>query len=250
VATALGLGACAGAPAERRLTIFVASSLRDATEALAAAYEVDHPGVRIVVAADASSTLRVQIEQGAPADVFAPASPEEIEPLEAAGLTRAEPILFATADIVLAAPADGSPMRDPFGLAAPGVRIVAASPEVPISRYAAEVVERLASSSAAPPDFAAQVADNVVSEEANARAVLAKLELGEADAGFAYAPDLRGRAALREIPLPADATITASYAAVALAASREPDLAAAFVAWLVGPEAEVILHERGFGSPT
>ncbi len=250
VVAVLGLGACAGAPAERRLTVFVASSLRDVTEALAAAYEVGHPGVTVVVAADASSTLRVQIEQGAPADVFAPASPDEIEPLAAAGLTAAEPITFATADVALAAPADDWRVGDPYDLAAPGVRIVAASPEVPISRYASEVVGRLASSSASPPGFTADVAENVVSEEANARAVLAKLELGEADAGFVYAPDLLGRAALREVPLPAEARITASYAAVALTASREPDLAAAFVAWLGGSEAGTILAERGFGRPT
>lgn len=250
VVTTLALGACAGTQSERRLTIFVASSLRDVAEALAAGYEADHPGVTVVVAADASSTLRVQIEQGAPADVFAPASPDEIEPLAAAGLTAAEPVRFATADVVLAAPVDGSSVRDPYDLAAPGVRIVAAAPEVPIARYASEVVDRLASSSASPPDFAAHVAGNVVSEEPNARAVLAKLELGEADAGFVYAPDLRGDAALREVPLPAEARVTAAYAAVALAPSREPDLAADLVGWLVGPEAAAILAERGFGSPT
>ena len=94
------------------------------------------------------------------------------------------------------------------------------------------------------------MAGNVVSEEPNARAVLAKLELGEADAGFVYAPDLRGDAALREVPLPAEARVTAAYAAVALAPSREPDLAADLVGWLVGPEAAAILAERGFGSPT
>jgi molybdate transport system substrate-binding protein len=247
LAAAVALSGCGGGAPDGRLTIFAASSLRDVVAALADEYETGHPGVTVVVASDASSTLRVQIEQGAPADVFAPASPAEIEPLAAAGLTSGAARSFATARVVLAVPSRGSSVTDPWDLADDDVRIVSAAPPVPIARYGSEVLGRLAALPGAPADFAARVAANVVSEEANVRAVVAKLELGEGDAGFAYAPDLRGRPAVREVQLPVGATIFATYAAVGLVRAADPGRAADFVDWLAGDDAQAIIAGFGFG---
>ncbi len=249
LAAAVTLAGCSDGLAGPRLTVFAASSLRDLVAALATEYEAGHPGVTVVVASDASSTLRVQIEQGAPADIFAPASPAEVEPLAAAGLTATAARDFATARVVLAVPSRGSSVADPWDLADDGVRIVAAAPAVPIARYGSEVVGRLAALPGAPADFAARVAANVVSEEANVRAVVTKLELGEGDAGFVYSTDLRDRPAVREVPLPDTASVVATYVAVALARAADPELTADFVDWLASEEARTIIAGFGFGGP-
>jgi molybdate transport system substrate-binding protein len=227
------------------LTVFAAASLRDAVPALADAYARVEPGVRVRMSLDASSALRVQIEQGAPADLFLSADDRQPQVLAATGLAR-EPVAFARSRVVVVVPArSGARVTRTFDLAASGVRIVAAGADVPISGYADELVRGIASLPGAPAGFADAYARNIVSREDNVRAVLAKVALGEGDAGIVYATDVVG-ADVRELPLPREVRVFATYAGVVVARSANAEAAAAFLGWITGREGQAVLADLGF----
>jgi molybdate transport system substrate-binding protein len=152
-------------------------------------------------------------------------------------------VVFARNGLTIVTPIEGRTVNVPADLARPGVRVVAAGPGVPITRYAEAALAQLAATTPDPVAFAAAVAANVVSREDNVRAALAKVELGEADAAIVYRTDARSSGLVREVPLPAGVAVTADYAA--LQVSPDP-AAAAFVAWLRGSEAVAILEAAGF----
>ena len=224
------------------LTIFAAASLRDVFGELERAWEVERGGPDLVVAFDGSNVLAAQIAEGAPADVFVSADIERPDALVEGGEAAGEVVVFAGNGVTLVAPRDSDRVQAPDDLAEPGVRLVAAGPGVPISRYAEAAVQQLAETTAQPDDYAAAVAANVVSREDNVRAALAKVELGEGDAAFVYATDAASSEMVREIPL-GDIDVVAEYGAVAVS---ERAAASDFVAWLVGPEAGAILEAAGF----
>lgn len=233
------------------LTIFAAASLRDAFAAVAEAYEAANAGVTLTFSFDASSALRAQIEQGAPADVFASADTKNPQALADAGLTTGPPLPFAGNRLAIVVPAaNPAGITTPADLARPGVRVVNAGAGVPITAYAAEMLGNLAGQPGYPPRFVAAVAANVVSREDNVRAVLAKVQLGEGDAGIVYATDAAAAGdAVRTIPIPDPANVIATYAAVVLTASPHSDAAEAFVAWLAGAEGRAVLARFGFTNP-
>jgi molybdate transport system substrate-binding protein len=231
----------------RELTIFAAASLDDALDRIETAYAGVDPGIRLVVSTDSSAALRTQIEQGAPADVFLSADTDNPARLVAAGLTDGGAVTFARTTLALVVPRANPPRLRSFrDLAAPGVRIVAAGSDVPISRYVEELLVRLERE-----DGAAGIVRgyrrNVVSREDNVRAVLAKVELGEADAGFVYRTDALASDAVLAIPIPPAANVTAQYDAVVLAGGDVED-ARRFVDWLAGPHGRAVLKELGFGA--
>ncbi|MGH2446917.1 MAG: molybdate ABC transporter substrate-binding protein [Candidatus Limnocylindria bacterium] len=229
------------------LTVYAAASLRDAFEEIAAAYE-EATGVQITISFDASSTLRAQIEQGAPADLFASADLVNAQALVDAGLTDGV-TTFAGNALVIVVPAD-NPARIASwtDLARPGLRIVAAGEGVPITRYAVELIDNLAGRPDAPAGFADAYAANVVSREDNVRAALAKVELGEGDAAIVYETDARSSASAATIAVPDEANVVAAYAVVALA-DAGPE-AERLVGWLLGEDAQRILVDHGFRSPS
>ncbi len=233
------------------LTVFAAASLRDATQAAIAAYAEAEPDVTITLSTDSSATLRTQIEQGAPADVFLSADTDNPRRLVDLGMTEGTAVDFATNVPVIIVPA-ANPARigSPADLARPGVKMVAAGDDVPIARYAAEVVRALAALPGYPPGFAAAVGANVVSNEANVTAVLTKIELGEGDAGIVYRTDARGSDAVVVVPIPSEVHVTATYAGVVLLASREPREAAAFLDWLAKGDGRAVLDRFGFLGPS
>jgi len=236
------------APVE--LAAFVAASLRDTFDALAPVYESTHPRVRLVVTADASNVLRAQIEAGAAADVFASADSANPQRLVDAGSTVGPASLFAANELALVTPAtSGAGIQDVFDLGRPGVRVVAAGPDVPISGYVARLIQNLQAQPGAQPGLSDAIDANVVSREDNVRAVLAKIELGEGDAAFVYATDARGDPRVRVVPIPPGVNVRAAYAAVVPGSTTHPVEASAFVEWLSGPDAAAILGDHGFQSP-
>ena len=237
-------------PPARQLTVLAAASLREAFFALGTAYERAVPGTVLTFSFDASSTLRAQIEQGAPVDAFASADLANAQAIVADGLAAGPLVPFAANGLVIVVP-DTNPARimTALDLARPGVTVVAAGDNVPISGYALEVLARLATQPGYPGDYAVRVAANVISKEDNVRAVLAKVELGEADAALVYVTDAASSSRVDTIAIPAAAQVTATYVAVSTSASREPAAAAAFVEWLAGPDSAAILAGFGFLPP-
>jgi molybdate transport system substrate-binding protein len=236
------------APAE--LTIFAAASLRHAIDEAAKAYEAANPGTTVIVSVDSSAALATQIEQGAPADVFLSADVAAPQRLIDGGFASGEPIVFAGNRLTIIVPSDNpAGIESAADLANDGVRIVAAGDDVPISGYATQVVANLAALDGYPAGFEDAYAANVVTKEDNARAVVAKIELGEGDAAIVYVTDAGSSSRIQEIELPEEANVTATYAGVVVEASPHGSAATAFLEWLAGPEGWEILAGHGFVPP-
>ena len=231
------------------LTIFAAASLTNTFSAIGDELMAAHPGLDITVNFAGSSTLVTQLAEGAGADVLVTADATQMERAIAAGVIAGAPQVVAHNRLVIVVPAD-----NPAGIAAladlgrPGIALVLAGAEVPAGRYARQLVCAAAADPAiAPADFPAQVAANVVSEEENVRAALAKVALGEADAGIVYATDAASLdpATVLVIEVPAAISPLAAYPAAPVAGG-DPGLAAAFIAWLLGPAGLAALASGAF----
>jgi molybdate transport system substrate-binding protein len=205
----------------------------------------------LTIATDSSSTLRTQIEQGAPADVFLSADQKNPRALVEAGLAAGDAVDFAGNELAIVVPID-NPARvtGPLDLARPGLKIVAAGDEVPVTAYAQEAVLRLSALPGYPTDFAAGYAANVVSNEENVRAVLAKIELGEGDAAIVYRTDALASSGVALIEIPTEAALTATYAGVVVGASPRPEAAHAFLDWLASAKGAAVLAGFGFLPPS
>ena len=231
--------------------VFGAASLSVAFSDLTAAFEAANPGVRVVANLAGSQVLRVQIEEGASADVFVSANEVHMGRLGVKGFLM-EPIRVATwNDLVLAVPA-GNPanVRTLGDLAGANRRVVMAGEAVPAGAYARETLARFASVSGKA-DVDDIILDRVISFETNVRLVATKLELGEADAGFVYRTDVRasdGR--LEVVELPENIQVSARYPIAILREAKRADLAELFILFVRSDTGQMILHRNGFGSGT
>ena len=238
------------AAAGTELTIFAAASLKGALEKAKAAYEAAIPGTTITISTDSSSALETQIEQGAPADLFLSADTTNPQKLVDAGLAEGDPVTFAGNKLTVIVPT-GNPagITTPADLAKAGVKVIAAGDEVPITKYATQLVDNLAKESGYPADFAAAYAANVASKEDNVKAVIAKVELGEGDAGIVYVTDAKASDKVTTIDIPDTADVPATYDGVVVKAARDPAAAKAFLDWFAGPDGQAILSGLGFLPP-
>jgi molybdate transport system substrate-binding protein len=227
------------------LQVFAAASLTDAFRELGEAFEAAHRR-KVAFHFAGTQVLRTQVEQGADADVFASADFEHAEALRHQGLVPSfEP--FARNAVAVITPAGRTRVRQLADLARPGVKVVVASPAVPAGRAAQAFLARLAASGEVGEDFLTRVEANVVSRETNVRLVLAKVVLGEADAGLVYATDARaGGRKVRAVPIPEPAELVTTNMIGVVAATRGPEAAQAFVTFVRGPEGRAILARHGF----
>ena len=229
--------------------VFAASSLADAFREIAARFEADNPGVKVVLNFAGSQKLRTQLEHGARADVFASADRRQIDAVAKEELTQGEPAVFAVNQLALITSRHASGGIALAELARPGVKLVVAQPAVPAGAYARQVLANLESKDGFGPGFAAGALANVVSEEPSVRSVAQKVALGDADAGLVYrsdaqAGDIAPRVAV--VPIPEDCNIAAEYPVVALADSGQPETASRFIDFLLSPEGQSILERHGF----
>lgn len=231
VLAAVLLGACGGGDGEQ-VTVYAASSLTEVFQKL-------DPNARLNLAG--SDELAAQIEEGARADVYAAASPRYPDALFAEGLLE-KPQIFATNRLVLIVPADNpAGITSVADLARDGVKLVVGAEGVPVGDYTRSVLENMGET---------RVLDNVVSNEEDVKAVVAKVAQGEADAGFVYATDVRPVAGdARAIELPANAQARVEYPIAVLTHAVHPDQARAFVALVVGERGRAALRAAGFGLP-
>ena len=242
-----------GAPGEaavNNVTIFAASSLKGALDKAKTAFEAANPGLTMTISTDSSSALETQIEQGAAADLFLSADTTNPQKLAAAGHALGTPKNFAGNKLTVIVPADNpGGVTTPMDLAKPDLKIIAAGDEVPITKYATQLVANLAKEAGYPADFAAAYAANVRSKEDNVKAVVAKIELGEGDAGIVYATDAAASDKVKTIDVPADANVMATYSGVVVDPARGQAPAAKFLNWFAGPDGQAILKTFGFLPP-
>lgn len=252
-------------------TVFAASSLTDAFNEIATAFEKEYPEAQVVFNFAGSQRLRTQLELGAQADVFASANWEQMNAVVESGLVSGEPANFASNQLVVvvssAALQDSSnPLWGTEGqqgssageapgledLARPDVRLVLALPEVPVGKYSRSAIENLGADPKFGPDYASAVLANVVSEETNVRQAAQKVALGEADAGIIYQtdaaiPDIAQR--VQVIPIPEPFNVVASYPIALLEGSAQPELAQSFIDFVRSDQGQEILGRYGFGPP-
>ena len=225
--------------AHQTLTVYAAASLTETFTALGEAFEKDHPGVRVSFSFGGSSDLVTQIQQGAPADVFASADTKNMDKLTADDLQDGAPRDFAANTLEIVTPPDNPAKVDSLDdLADKGVTLVVCAPEVPCGSASQKVEE------------SAHLRFEPVSEEQSVKDVLAKVTSGEADAGLVYVTDVKAAGAtVHGVTFPEAASAVNTYPIVTLADSKHADLAQAFVDLVLGAVGQHTLAEAGFAKP-
>jgi molybdate transport system substrate-binding protein len=248
--TALALAACGGSASSASrsvaasgspsggITVFAAASLTQSFTTIGSAFEAAHPGARVTFNYGASSALAQQITQGAPADVFASASPTNMQQV-IDGKAANDSTVFARNVLEIAVP-PSNPARVTAlaDLGKPEVKVVLCQPQVPCGGLAQTILGK------------ADVTVKPVSLEADVKATLAKVQLGEADAALVYVTDVAAAGdKVRGIEIPADVNAATTYPIAALTESRNAGLAQAFVAYVLSSAGQAELRKAGFEAP-
>jgi molybdate transport system substrate-binding protein len=218
------------------VTVFAAASLSDAFETVADGFRREHPDVEVAFSFAGSSALAAQIVSGAPADVFAAASPATMRTVTDARAAATEPAVFARNRLQLVVPA-GNPagVQDIADLADESLVIALCAPQVPCGS-AAETVLASVGVTAAPDTL-----------EQDVRAVLSKVLLGEVDAALVYRTDvLFAGDRVEGIDIPEAADVVSDYPVVVLRGAPNDAAAHAFVEYVLSQEGQRVLNDTGF----
>jgi molybdate transport system substrate-binding protein len=261
VAFGVFAAACSGVGAARttaaaspqpagELVVFAAASLSEAFAEIGQAFQGAHPGVTVTFDFAASQQLAQQMEEGAPADVFASANQRQMQvAIDGGRISAGSARIFVRNRLLIIFPVD-----NPAGiigvqdLARPGLRLVLVASEAPAGQYTLEFLAQASADPAFGASFRDDVLANVVSYEENVRAVLTKVLLGEADAGIVYSSDAAGEdaAGLGRLDIPDGLNVIAEYPIAPVTDSTNPGLATAFVDFVLSPQSQAILTGYGF----
>jgi molybdate transport system substrate-binding protein len=233
VAVAMALGSVAGqasASPNAQITVYAAASLTDVFPKIDRAERYQFGG---------SNTLAAQITQGAPADVFASANMSLPSQLFSKSLCS-KPVVFTRNTLVVVVPkANPAHIRNIYDLAKPGVKLVVAGPGVPVGSYTLQILRNM--------NLSGPVLKNVVSRETDVREVLAKVALGEADAGFVYSTDAKTVSGkVKVIKVPAWAQPKVQYGICIVSRSSNKADARAFINKVLSKAGQARLRTHGF----
>ena len=228
------------------LSVFAASSLSEALRDVAQAYQARYPADKIVLHFAGSQALATQIEQGAPADLFIAANSSAMARLERNGLVEKPRTLLHNRLILAALPELAGQLASIKDLALNRLLLVIGNRQVPVGKYTRQLLSNLSADPAFGAELVKKIDKNIVSEENMVKAIVAKLLLGEIDAGIVYQSDLHSDAAqkLLAIPLPAQHNPLATYP-VARTVARRADCDK-LLAFLFSSEALRLFAKRGF----
>jgi molybdate transport system substrate-binding protein len=232
----------------RKLTVFAAASLTGAFTEIGKKYEAANPGVTLRFNFAGSQILRTQIEQGALADAFASADHKNMDILVNDKLVVLNSYQdFATNKLVVILP-KGNPgnVQSVGDLVKPNLKLVLADASVPAGNYARQALIKMSSDPAYGLDFGSKVLANIVSNETDVKQVVAKVELGEADAGVVYFSDAVAAPDLATCTIPDNFNILASYPIAVLNRAPEPKLTEAFIGYVMSPAGQAVLKKWGF----
>ena len=234
---------------EGEITVFAASSLTEAFNEAGKAFAEKNPKATVKFQFAASSALAVQINEGAPADVFASADTAQMKVVADKGNAN-ESAIFVKNTPVVVVPKNNTTVSTFADLAKADVKLVLAGATVPIGRYAREILTKASGTGGISADFSTKVLANLRSEEANVRAVLTKVQLGEADAGVVYTTDI-GAAAneVKKIDIPANYNVIAEYPIATIKSARNAKVADAFVTFIRSADGQAIMAKYGFAKP-
>jgi molybdate transport system substrate-binding protein len=241
LALALPLTACGGDDGgeSTTLTVYAAASLTATFEEIGEQFEAEHEGVMVELDFGGSADLVTQIQEGAPADVFASADTTTMDKLVDADLAGADPQAFASNTLEIVTPPDNPAGIASFqDLAQPGLQLVVCAPEVPCGTATQTMADNLG------------VALTPVSEEQSVTDVLAKVAAGEADAGVVYVTDVTAAGgSVRGVPFPESGDVVNTYPIAPVTESDSADLAVQFVQFVLSDTGQQALSAAGFGRP-
>ena len=229
-------GGSSGATAPSELKVFAAASLTGAFTKLGEQYAAANGGDKVTFNFAGSQALATQIQQGAPADVFASADITNMDKVK--DLVGA-PQVFASNQLQIVVE-KGNPkgIKGLDDLANPDLKVVLAAPEVPVGKYGQQALEK------------AGVTVKPVSQEQDVKAVVSKVSLGEADAGIAYVTDVTaGGAKVEGVEIPEDQNVIATYPIATVKAAKDQQGAQAFIDLVLAAEGQQVLKEYGFLPP-
>jgi molybdate transport system substrate-binding protein len=224
---------------EGDVTVFAAASLTAAYTQIGEAFMIEHPDATVTFNFASSSDLVTQINEGAPADVFASADQANMTRLTDADGHATEPQVFATNSLqIIVERGNPQGITGLADLADPDILYVTSAPEVPIGRYGLDVLTK------------AGVTATPVSFEENVKGIVTKVTLGEADAGIVYITDVIAAGDRAEgVDIPADINVLVTYPVAVTEAAPNPAGGQAFVDFLLGEHGQEILASHGFTAP-
>jgi molybdate transport system substrate-binding protein len=240
------------APVAGEIVVFAASSLTDAFQDMAAAFQQANPTTKLTFNFGASTQLATQLGQGARADVFASADQIQMDNAKKADAIAGQDRVFARNRLVVITPKDNpKQIAAVADLARDGVKFVTAQPSVPIGQYTAQMLDKAAADLAYGADFKTKVESNIVSREDNVRQVVSKVQLGEADAAVVYSTDAtpQVREQLQILQVPDPLQTLATYP-IAVAKGSNSAGGEAFVTYVLGTNGQATLARWGFLPPT
>jgi molybdate transport system substrate-binding protein len=229
----------AGGAVSGKITVLAAASLTETFNQIGKDFQAANPGTSVTFSYAGSSALAQQITSGAPADVFASASPATMKTVTDAGDATGTPAVFVKNQLVIAVPkGDPKGIKTLADLTKPGVKVAECAKEVPCG---AAAIKALA---------AANVKLTPVTLEADVKSALAKVKLGEVDAALVYRTDAKSDTAdVQGIEFPESAQAINDYPIAALKGAPNPSGAAAFVAFVETPAEIKVLTDAGFQQP-
>ena len=232
-------GTAEGTAVTGEITVYAAASLQPTFTDLGERFEHDHPGTTVTFNFAGSSSLVTQLTQGAPADVFASANPENMTKAVDSGIVSGAPVDFAANTLtIVTAPGNPKGIQQFSDLADPDLQVVVCAPQVPCGA-ATETIERSAAVTLKP-----------VSEESSVTDVLGKVVSGQADAGLVYVTDAADAGDdVTEVPFPQAADAVNVYPIAVLRNSANPAGAQAFVDLVTGAQGREVLASAGFAAP-
>jgi molybdate transport system substrate-binding protein len=220
------------------LIVSAAASLTDAFAEIGSAVEGSNPGVRVLLNLGSSASLRQQILEGAPVDVFASADTANMSEIVESGETAADPEIFARNTMQIAFPAGNPAGITGLGdLADEELLIGLCAATAPCGAHAREVLEN------------AGVIASIDSNEPDVRALLNKIGAGELDAGIVYHTDVLSSGDVEGLAIPEEVNVTADYPITALVNGSHPIAGARFVEFVLSEQGQAILNRYGFSSP-
>jgi molybdate transport system substrate-binding protein len=256
---AVALSACGGrattdtplpiaTPTGGTLTVFAAASLTESFVAIKSAFEEANPGVTVTYNFAGSQALVTQMTQGASADVFASADQPNMDNAIKGGVIAGTPQTFVKNKLVIIVPKENKAgIMTPKDLAKPGIKFDTAQASVPVGTYTQQVLDNYSKLPEYGVDFKANVNKNTVSQEDNVKAIVQKVQLGEADAGIVYATDAQAaKDKLTLIDIPDAQNVVATYPVAVVKGAKQAALGQMFIDYLLSAAGQAIMQKYGF----
>lgn len=237
-ATSASASASSSAALSGSITVFAASSLKEAFTTIGQQFQAAHPGVKVTFSFGASSTLAIQITSGAPADVFASASTKNMQEVVTAG-DASSPVNFVKNVMEVAVPpSNPGHVTSVNDLAKSSVKVALCQPQVPCGSVAVKVFAN------------ARITVKPVTLQPDVKSVLTQVELGNVDAGMVYVTDVNAAGSkVKGILIPDNVNASTEYPIAAVSKSANSALAQAFVAYVLSPAGQSVLTADKFEKP-